>query len=381
MSHIAEEYAKNLGVKIGEPALQEHYFPVLDSKYIVIYNDCKSDSKKYSYFDELLFILRPALDKLGYKIYHISDGNAEYIKHTNRLLEGFSYKQMAYIIKNSSMYLGVNSAYMHIASKFNVPIAAVFSNVLSAHLKPIWSDNNELIDSPKKMASFSNSEKPKTINKLNPEDIASKVFSLLNIEPEIKFKTIHKGNKYEGDVVQIVPDFFNTAILNPIFTPNIFLRADLNPNMQNMSKWLQKFECAIISDTILPLDFLKAFSQNIIRYHINIDEEKEVDINGLNAIKRAGVDLVLDSKVGGDKLRRLREKYFDFEVYEDFSEATDLDLTGKKFFTKKPIFSNGLKYPSEAHWRSGKNILDNEAEILDNKTFKNEMDYFYIYED
>ena len=32
MSHLIEEYAKNLGVKISSPVLKDHYFPVLFDK-------------------------------------------------------------------------------------------------------------------------------------------------------------------------------------------------------------------------------------------------------------------------------------------------------------------------------------------------------------
>ena len=40
MSHIVKEYAKELGVKIGKPIITEHFFPVLNDKYIfVIYTD------------------------------------------------------------------------------------------------------------------------------------------------------------------------------------------------------------------------------------------------------------------------------------------------------------------------------------------------------
>ena len=33
MSHLAEEYAKSCGVKIGKPVLKPHYFPILHDLY------------------------------------------------------------------------------------------------------------------------------------------------------------------------------------------------------------------------------------------------------------------------------------------------------------------------------------------------------------
>ena len=45
MSHLIEEYAKSLGVKIGKPVLNDHFYPILDEKYITIHTDNKIDSK------------------------------------------------------------------------------------------------------------------------------------------------------------------------------------------------------------------------------------------------------------------------------------------------------------------------------------------------
>ena len=47
MSHILEEYAKSLGVYISKPIISEHYFPICDEKYIVIYSEDKIQSKHY----------------------------------------------------------------------------------------------------------------------------------------------------------------------------------------------------------------------------------------------------------------------------------------------------------------------------------------------
>ena len=38
MSHIAEEYAKCLGVKIGRPEISEHFYPTPSGKYITLHS-------------------------------------------------------------------------------------------------------------------------------------------------------------------------------------------------------------------------------------------------------------------------------------------------------------------------------------------------------
>ena len=61
MTHLAEEYAKSCGVKIGNPILNPHYFPILHDKYITIHNDKKVQAKKYEMWSDVIQILKPHL--------------------------------------------------------------------------------------------------------------------------------------------------------------------------------------------------------------------------------------------------------------------------------------------------------------------------------
>ena len=61
MSHLAEEYAKSCGVKIGKPVLKPHYFPILHDKYITIHNDKKVQAKEYDMWPDVIELLKKAL--------------------------------------------------------------------------------------------------------------------------------------------------------------------------------------------------------------------------------------------------------------------------------------------------------------------------------
>jgi len=61
MSHLIEEYAKNLGVKIGKPVLAEHFFPVIPEKYITVSVEPQIPSKQYKYFDIVFDTVRSFL--------------------------------------------------------------------------------------------------------------------------------------------------------------------------------------------------------------------------------------------------------------------------------------------------------------------------------
>ena len=50
MSHLIEEYAKNLGVKISLPVVKDHFFPITFDNYITISNDDDVESKHYPFY-------------------------------------------------------------------------------------------------------------------------------------------------------------------------------------------------------------------------------------------------------------------------------------------------------------------------------------------
>ena len=50
MSHIAEEYAKSLGTKIGRPEISDHFFPIAFDKYITLQTTKKFESRNYSFW-------------------------------------------------------------------------------------------------------------------------------------------------------------------------------------------------------------------------------------------------------------------------------------------------------------------------------------------
>ena len=57
MSHIAEVYAKELGVKIGRPQITEHYYPGLPDRYITLHSSNKMPASVYKYWDIVTWLL------------------------------------------------------------------------------------------------------------------------------------------------------------------------------------------------------------------------------------------------------------------------------------------------------------------------------------
>ena len=66
--HLSTLYARDLGVHPSKPIIVEHFFPLPCSKYITFHNSEKVQSKSYSYWTEVLEIIKPYLNTLNIKV-------------------------------------------------------------------------------------------------------------------------------------------------------------------------------------------------------------------------------------------------------------------------------------------------------------------------
>ena len=90
MSSLAETYALQVGVPLNRPEILEKFFP-LDfdySKTILLHASAGNNNfpaKIYDYFNEVVGLIRPELDKAGYRIYQIGGANEQPVKGVNYL--------------------------------------------------------------------------------------------------------------------------------------------------------------------------------------------------------------------------------------------------------------------------------------------------------
>ena len=99
MSHIAEIYAKELGVKIGRPTITEHFIPGLPDKFITLHSSNKCQASLYKYWNVAVHLIKPHLDKLGLKIVQIGGPQDVRVQGADVVMLGASFKQMNYIMK------------------------------------------------------------------------------------------------------------------------------------------------------------------------------------------------------------------------------------------------------------------------------------------
>lgn len=386
MSHLIEEYAKNLGVKIGKPIFPTHYMPIVDDKYITVHVDNKIDSKFYEFFPEVIELLKNLLQPLGYKIYQIGGGDDPQLPFVDKSFLGFTRKQTSFIVKNSSLHFGIDSFPVHQASVFDVPIVVLYSHIYPSHANPYWSTSSKVrileADRGGRKPSYTYHEKPKSINTIKPEEVVKSVCELLNIPYTKSINTKFIGEQYSQAVVEIIPNFygFSEELKNRL----INIRMDYFHNENNLLAWCSNYACHIIANKQISIKVLSERKNNIKKITFQIQNTKDFPKEYLEAVKNLGLDISCSTK-NKEELAEIRNFYFDFRIELDEPPNQDSvnqlsQISNLKFLTKKDIFSNGKRYASKAHVDSDKVFVDRASDVIYNESFWTDLDHYFIYE-
>jgi hypothetical protein len=386
MSHLVEEYAKNLGVKIGKPVFEPHYMPITDEKYITFHVDNKIDSKYYEFFPEVIDLLKNLVTPLGYKIYQIGGGDDPDLSGADKSFLGLSRKQGAYIIKNSSLHIGIDSFPVHLASVYDVPIISLYSHIYPQHAYPYWSSKEKirLIEADRKgrKPSYHYQEKPKSINTIKPEEIVKNACELLGIPYTKSICTQYIGENYSKPTVEIIPNFFGESqeLKNRVLN----IRMDYFFNEQCLAQWSSHYNVHVLSTLPISLELLKRNKNQIKELTFYINDCETFSLDYLQAVKNLGINFVGVCE-NEKEINEIKDFYFDFVIEKEEKVNFKIvnELRGKenlKFLTKKDIFSNGKRYYSKAHVDSNQEALDKWGSVVDSESFWKDLEHYYIYE-
>lgn len=381
MAHLLHAYSNYLGIVPTErPILNEKFFPLPSSKYIVIHNDNKLPSKFYEYFEEVINLAKPILHRAGYQICQVGGPNDPKISNVDNYYLGLSWGQSFFIIKNASLGVCIDSVIGHACSAYNVPVVSLFSHIYPSQAKPAFGEKLICLEPERgdKKPSYSAQENPKTIRSIRVETVVQSIFDLLNIKVKLNMKTLYVGEHYHEPVFEVVPDFFtDSAVLKP---HTIHFRMDLKNDEKCLAAWLShNYKMNVISDKPLTLDLLRQFKNNVARITLIIKNHETFSSEYLKSLKAIGLPLVLIAETNKN-ISDLREKLFDFVIESDDSiKPLENIPKAAKFWTKKIVLSNGQKYPSIAHWRENF-PLTNENKIVDCGEFWKDKESFYFYQ-
>jgi hypothetical protein len=387
MSHLIEEYAKNLGVKISKPVLAEHFFPVIPEKYITVSVEPQIPSKQYKYFDIVFDSVRSFLDKQSIKIIQIGSSKSKKLTSVDEMIFDLDFKKQAYIVQNSLLHVGGSDALMHYASFNQIPIVALFGDSYAACSDGYWSspDNKTNIEAPWEVKpSFNAVDQQDSINKILPEDIANAIIKRIAPQKSIPLKTRFIGDFYHHPVFELVPDFFSQ--MPGMLDKHWFIRLDYLDSYSYVETWCDYLPSfSFFAEKMIPHQFIAKLKGKLKNVTFIVNEETVLSDDYLNYISGLGMSvnlLVKDESI----LPKIRNKYFNFNV-QTYALTDKSLLKDKKvvfnnslFHSTKTIVARGKKYPSTYHWKKDKNILDKNLFVEDNELLLSELNHFYIYD-
>lgn len=391
--HLIERYALGTGAKIDKPYIYEDYFPISIDKYIT-FHPIGGSAKNYEHWQEVIDLIYPVLEKERVKIIQIG-GNEKHQRlypKTLHVVGQTNIPQLAYLINNSLLHVGIDSFPAQIAGSFNKKIVSLYSHVKPQHRKPFWGEekNQILLESGRGglKPSYAYADPRKSINQISPILIAESVCKLLDLEFNYDYESHFIGDKYQLDVVDIVPNR-NESDYGTTFK-KIRIRADLEFNEQGIASLLQncKNKAEIITSNKIDLNLLKAFAEKIelfaYVYDGDLDKIDEQYIDTLNIFPFHVAFLSYEDEKANSKFKL---RYMDHSGLNSqkwpTKEDANIDHIKEQIYYKssKRILSNGNIYHSLHSYENNRpeNTFDKVALPVENDdTFWKDLPCFHL---
>ena len=391
MPHLVETYSRTTGLRIEKMHLYEQFFPLPDSinKYILVNSSSGQGGKNYSYYNDVLLLLKPSLTANGYKIIQVGGKDDERLRADLNLCGTTTLSQLFYLTSKASFVLSNDTSLMHAAGHYKVPFVALFSltspEISGAYFSPKESKSYLLPDYGEDSPSFNPNEAPKTIDGIKPEKVANAVLNLLGLE-EINIETVFIGDQYKYQAIEVIPDH----ILDPRVIPEtiINIRLDYGGEENLAYANLQNRRCNLVTGKPLNVPVLSQLRANLgtVIYEITKDSDPQF----VKELHRAGVPYFLFTHLSEAELTPIKLEYVDFNLINQRPIKTRSDvpniekvIDGKtRFKSNKFLLSSGKIYLSLAHWQQKnaiKSFEDNISTVLDEDVFWEEQDFFYLF--
>jgi len=386
--HLVETYALNCGLKIDKPYIYRKYCPLPFDKFISFQPCSKYDSKSYDFWQEVINQLIPKLHNEGIHIVQIGGKDEKPIENCYHLQGKTTINQAAYIISKSLVHFGADSFGVHIASCYNKPLVALYSNSLPENAGPYFGEKNNHIlleiNKENRKPSYSAQENPKTINEIDPIKITNAILQKLNLPP-INIKTIFLGESYHRKLVESVPDSVISDI-RKLGVDSLIMRMDYNFNEDVLNEQLKRNPCSIVTDKTINFNILNQSKHNIsqIIYILNNDN----DIKFVQNIKKLGKPFALVTKQSEEFIKSIKYNYMDYDniikenifVKNNIKDIENINIDNMYYKSNKFTISLGKIYNSKAAYLKKIEYTNSLGSIIDIPEFWEEAKYLYIFE-
>lgn len=314
---LLESYSRSTSVDIKhKPFLYQKYFPLPPeiTKYITLQNSSGMSAKNYTYWQEVVDILFPILEKNGIKILLLGDKDSTPLNKVINLCGQTTIHQSAYLVKRALLHFGNDSWLCHYAGAEDVPLVSLYGSTTVANHSPYFFNKDKTIflesDRNGQKASFAREENPKTIDLIKSELVAESVCKLLGLEYTYPYKTLVTGRTYFSKMVESACD--NVVNVQALNIPTIIIRYDYNQNLAILTQQLQLGKCSIVTDRPIPINILIQLKSNIIEICYRIDKNhnpkfcQELQDNKFN--------YRLYSELTEEELNKIKLDYIDFNI-------------------------------------------------------------------
>jgi hypothetical protein len=370
--------------------MYESYCPLPCEKYITFQAQSKFASKDYDYWQDVLDIVIPTVEKQGYKVVQVGNRNEAMYKRVVDYRGQTNLHQLAYVVRRSSLHFGPDSLCVHLASIYDLPIVALYSATKIEIAGPHFGtpSKHSLFASYDRVGnhkpSFSAEENPKSINLIKPEEIADAIFKQMSIDFKTPFKTIYTGQKYSFRMMR------ELILDTPMQVPNpdapIEIRYDLCQNNEILAQQLSYLQKAVVvTNQPLDLNILRRFKPHIQFVVYRIEEKDNPDF--AKALLNSGINLILLTNLPPEKLNEKRINYYELGKLNPLSvpnpeiiETCRQNISSVYYRSNKIIFSNGKVFGNHADRQADK-PLNNDFEynrVVDHPNFWEDLDFFTI---
>lgn len=393
-------YSLTSGLKIGEQFLLETFYPLPVLRYITIQAASGMAGKNYPYYNDVILLVRDALEKAGISIVQIGGKDDQPVIGAIALQGKTTLHQSNYLLKRALLHVGNDSWASHRAGALNIPLVCLYGPTSVANHSPYKynKDRTVLIESHRfgRNPTFVAQENPPTIALIPPEQVAAAILKTLDLPNEISRKSVYVGSEYSAVSFDVIPN----AVVPPQTNIGVpMIRMDLDFNEQGLAANLQVRKSAITTEKEINPNLLAQFRPNIALLRIYVDN---VSAQWIKTVKRIGVPIqALSRERDEDKLRKLRLDLFDvdcffdvevmptvenlkkeIEIYTNKTLDTELNLSTLSFRTNHFYISSGKIYLSVPHWRKDESVEStdkNEGKVVDAQEFWEEQKRHYYF--
>tara|TARA_Y100000034_G_scaffold92693_3_gene112059 strand:+ start:1513 stop:2736 length:1224 start_codon:yes stop_codon:yes gene_type:complete len=377
--HILESYALQNDLKIDKPSIYEKFFPLAVDKFITIdTSNLGTAALTYDYWHLVVDLIYPELKKQNIQIVQLGNKGDAPIPNCYMALGQCNFNQKVYIINKALVHCCPNNESMHVASSCNKKCVALFSNnSFPDQFAPYWSnkDDIEVICPPLEgKPSFNPNESPKSINRIKPEEVATKILNLSGIFAFVtQFETLRIGHSFNQKRIESTL----THILDPrkLGVSSLIIRMDLNFDEESLKTQLERCPCSIITNQPLHHEILERYSKKIAEVVYYVEDDDPLGVEFISKVKEKSINYLLRSRVSKEEIRDYKLMYFDYGLVnhiprksqEDFKELKGI----KNLYYKSQhfIIHNNSFYPSNAALLADESSNNEDSSKRQNKGF------------